>query len=85
MQLYMRLAEAIARNQGMREAISATKDLPLEERYLWRVLSALNRGFADFDNVNVVIDRKTLAPDDRLKVAELVQNRLVQFCTSADT
>jgi hypothetical protein len=30
--------------------------------------------------VNVVIDRKTLAPEDRKKVAELLQHRPVQFC-----
>jgi hypothetical protein len=52
----------------------------LEQRYLWRVLSALKWGFADFDTVNVVIDRRTLGPDDRKRVAELLKHRPVQFC-----
>jgi hypothetical protein len=39
----------------------------------------LKWGFADFDTVNVVIDRKTLGPDDRKKVVELLKLRL-QFC-----
>jgi hypothetical protein len=80
MRPYMRLAEAILSQQGLKEAVTAIGDLPLEQRYLWRVLSALKWGFADFDNVNVVIDRKTLKPDDRMKVAELIQHRPVQFC-----
>ena len=54
--------------------------IPLEERYLWRVLSALKLAFADFDNVNVVIDRKTLRSEDRMKVVELIQHRPLQFC-----
>ena len=80
MQPYLRLAEALLKNQGLKEAVSAIGDLPLEERYLWRVLSALKWGFADFDSVNVVIDRKTLKPEDRMKVVELIQHRPVQFC-----
>jgi hypothetical protein len=47
---------------------------------VWRVLSALKWGFADFDNVNVVIDRKTLQPEDRARIAELIVHRPVQFC-----
>jgi hypothetical protein len=80
MRPYMRLAEAILQQQGLREAVAAIGDLPLEQRYLWRVLSALKWAFADFDNVNVVIDRKTLKPEDRMKVAESLEHRPVQFC-----
>jgi hypothetical protein len=63
-----------------KETVAETAKLALEQRYLWRVLSALRWRFADFDNVNVVIDRKTLRPEDRKKVAELLQHRPVQFC-----
>lgn len=80
MRPYMRLAEAILSQQGLKEAVGAIGDLALEQRYVWRVLSALKWGFADFDNVNAVIDRKTLKPEDRMKVAELLQHRPVQFC-----
>ena len=80
MQPYVRLAEAVVTHQGIQEAVAEIADLPLEERYLWRVLSALKWGFADFDNVNVVIDRKTLRPEDREKVVDLIKHRPVQFC-----
>lgn len=30
--------------------------------------------------MNVVIDRRTLRPDDRENVVELIQHRPVQFC-----
>jgi len=80
MRPYLRLAEAIMTRQGLKEAVSEIGDLPLEQRYLWRVLSALKWGFADFDSANVVVDRKTLRPEDRAKVAELIQHRPVQFC-----
>lgn len=80
MRPYVRLAEAVMTHQGLNEAVSEIADLPLEQRYLWRVLSALKWGFADFDNVNVAIDRKTLRPEDREKVVELIQHRPVQFC-----
>lgn len=80
MQPYATLAEATLTNQGLKEAVAEIGQLPLEERYLWRVLSALKWAFADFDSVNVVIDRKTLSPDDRTKVAELLKHRPVQFC-----
>jgi hypothetical protein len=80
MEPYVRLAEAVVTQEGIREAIAEIAGLPLEERYLWRVLSALKWGFADFDNVNVAIDRKTLRPEDREKVVDLIQHRPVQFC-----
>src|SRR5712692_3237068 len=80
MQPYARLAEALLTNQGLEESVAEIGQLPLEERYLWPVLSALKWAFADFDNVNVVIDRKTLRPDDREKVVELIRHRPVQFC-----
>jgi len=80
MQPYVRLAEAVMTHQGLREAVAEIAQLPLEERYLWRVLSALKWGFADFDSMGIAIDRKTLRPEDRHKVVELIQHRPVQFC-----
>ncbi len=61
-------------------AFSNDSRVPLEQRYVWRVLSALKWGFADFDSVNVAIDRKTLSPEDRKKVAELIAHRPVKCC-----
>jgi hypothetical protein len=80
MRPYMKVAEAMVTRQGLTEAVAAIAALPLGQRYVWRVLSALKWGFADFDNINVVVDRKTLTPEDRIKVAELLKHRPVQFC-----
>ncbi len=80
MRPYARLAEAIITHQGLKGAVDEIGDLPLEQRYLWRVLSALKWGFADFESANVAVDRKTLRPEDRAKVADLIQHRPVQFC-----
>jgi hypothetical protein len=41
MRPYVRLAEAILTNQGLKEAVAEIGNLPLEQRYVWRVLSAL--------------------------------------------
>ena|SRR5215469_8438549 len=60
-----------------REAVAA---LPLEDRYTWRVLSALKWAFADFEDENVKIDMDTLNVDDLAKVSELLRHRPLQFC-----
>jgi hypothetical protein len=80
MRPYVRLAEAVMTQQGLKEAVAEIAQLPLEQRYLWRILSALKWGFADFDNVGIAIDRKTLRPEDRQKVVALIKHRPVQFC-----
>ena len=77
---YIKAAEAILSKQGLKEAVEEIAQLPLEQRYIWRILSALKWGFADFDSVNVVMDRKTLSPDDGKRVAELLVHLPVQFC-----
>src|SRR5262249_39785291 len=47
-------------------------ELPLERRYVWRIASALKWGFADFESINVEVDRETLGEEDFLKMAELL-------------
>lgn len=56
------------------------RQLPLERRYSWRVASGMKWGFADFENVNVQVDRDTLSEEDFKKLVELVQYRPVQLC-----
>jgi hypothetical protein len=36
------------KNQGLEEAVAEIGHLPLEQRYVWRILPALKWGFADF-------------------------------------
>jgi hypothetical protein len=80
MQPYLKAAAVILQNQNASEAIADIAALPLEKRYVWRVASALKWGFADFDNLNVEIDRQTLSPEDREKVTESLKHRPIQFC-----
>ena len=54
--------------------------LPLEKRYVWRVASALKWGFADFDDWNVAVDRKTPQPEDFDELMKLLRFRPIQFC-----
>jgi hypothetical protein len=80
MRLYIEAAKALLQNKNASEAIADIAALPLEKRYVWRVVSALKWGFADFHSGSVAIDRETLSAEDRKKVAESLNVRPVQFC-----
>src|SRR5258708_36350306 len=54
--------------------------LPLEERYVWRVASALKWAFADLETLNVEVDRETILKEDRKRLIELLKHRPLQFC-----
>lgn len=54
--------------------------LPLHDRYVWRIASALKWGFADYDSGSVAVDRDTLTPEDLAKVTKLLTARPYQFC-----
>jgi hypothetical protein len=59
--------------------------LPLENRYVWRVASALQWAFADMDTLTVEVDRQTLSLKDRRRLLELVKHRPLQFCLFLST
>ena len=77
---YMNLALSMMKGEGLESALSEIANLPLEQRYVWRVASTLKWAFADFESVNVVADRKTLSAEDRKKLADLLKVRPLQFC-----
>ncbi len=64
-----------------REKVGA---LPLEKRYIWRILEALNWGFSDFDDETVRLDLKCLSDADRQKLNTVLQEvlsiRAAQLC-----
>jgi hypothetical protein len=80
MQPYMNLAIAVMGHKAVGPAVEAITALPLEERYTWRVASALKWAFADFENLNVVADRRTLGQEDLDKLVDLLRVRPLQFC-----
>src|ERR1035438_7226421 len=80
MKPYLRAAAAFMANEDMAAAIAEIAELPLEQRYVWRIASALKWAFADFDDLSVQVDRQTLSPEDSEKVLELLKVRPIQFC-----
>jgi hypothetical protein len=59
------IAELTVSAQAMQDSGAIIKNLPLEQRYIWRVLRALESGFADFDSYSIKLDLPHL--DDVLK------------------
>lgn len=80
MQPYVRLAMAGLKGANVESELAAIREMPLERRYIWRVASALKWAFADFDTVNVRIDRDTLSDQDMAKVLKMLELRPIQFC-----
>jgi hypothetical protein len=80
MEPYFDFAVAVIQGADPTPELEAIRRLPLEQRYVWRVASALKWGFADFDTVNVDADRRTLTPEDFAKLLDLVKLRPTQFC-----
>jgi len=80
MQPYMQLAKMVVKQQDPKQALEVISELPLENRYVWRITSALKWAFCDFDDINVEADRATLEESALKKVRELLRLRPVQFC-----
>ncbi len=73
-----------SREKASQIAGEKIKALPLEKRYIWRIVQALDWGFADFDSETVRIDLDLLSDADRkemdTKLEEVQRTRLVQLC-----
>ncbi len=80
MQPYLRLGEAAILHQDLGPSLREIAKIPLEKRYLWRVVSALKWGFADFDDLSIAADWKTLNDEDSDEVLDLPKLRPIQFC-----
>jgi hypothetical protein len=80
MKPYAKLALAVMGHKDVRPAVEEITALPLEQRYTWRVASALKWAFVDFENLSVVADRRTLGQEDLDKLVDLLRARPLQFC-----
>jgi hypothetical protein len=80
MEPYVKLAMAAIQRSDPTVELENLRRLPLENRYLWRVASALKWAFADLETENVKADKQTLSPEDLGKVVELLRLRPIQFC-----
>jgi hypothetical protein len=77
---YLRLMQAGMNDEDTGPHLEKIAQLPLEERYVWRVASAMKWGFADFDSLTVGIDRDTLSDADLGRLLGLLRHRPIQFC-----
>ena len=77
---YLRYCIALAQGESTEEAEREIAALPLEKRYVWRILFALGAAFAGFDSEMVQLDRATLSKQDRERIVDSVRLRPLQFC-----
>ena len=80
MKPYLALLKAQIAGQDTEPYLAALAALPLEERYVWRVISALKWAFCDLDTENAIADVRTLSEEDLKKVVEPLSLRAIQFC-----
>jgi hypothetical protein len=80
MKPYLALMKAQIAGQDTKPYLAALAALPLEERYVWRVISALKWAFCDLETENAIADFRTLSEEDRVRVAEPLTLRATQFC-----
>jgi hypothetical protein len=79
MKPYLELLKAHIGGQDTAPYLAALAELPLEERYVWRVISALKWAFCDLETENVLADLETLSEDDLKLVSEPLAIRAIQF------
>ncbi len=79
MEPYLNFAAALMQGHDPEPELDALRQLPLEERYVWRVASALGWAFADLDDLSVSADRDTLTPEDFGRVVDLLKLRPMQM------
>ena len=79
MRPYLELLKAHIGGQDTASYLAALAELPLEERYVWRVISALKWAFCDLETENVLADLETLSEDDLKLVSEPLAIRAMQF------
>lgn len=80
MKPYLALIEAHMRGHDAQPYLAALAALPLEDRYVWRVISALKWAFCDLDTQSARADLHTLSEKDLETVAEPLAVRAIQFC-----
>ena len=80
MKPYLAILKAQMSGQDTEPYLATLAALPLEERYVWRVTSALKWAFCDLDTESAIADVRTLSEEDLKKVVEPLSLRAIQFC-----
>jgi hypothetical protein len=79
MKPYLEVLKAEMSGRDTGPALAALAALPLEQRYVWRVISALKWGLCDLDTASVAADVETLSEQELKTVAEPLTLRAMQF------
>ena len=79
MRPYLELLKAQISGQDTAPFVEALAALSLEDRYAWRVTSALKWAFCDLETENLIVDLQTLSGADVKKLIEPLQTRTLQF------
>jgi hypothetical protein len=79
MKPYLEVLKAEISGRDTGPALAALEALPLEQRYVWRVISALKWGLCDLDTDSVAADVATLSEADLKSVADPLALRAMQF------
>ncbi len=85
MKPYLELLKARIEGRDAEEEVAVLSALPLEERYVWRIVSALKWAFATWRTENLIADLQTLSAADLRKIVEPLEIRAIQFCMFLDT
>ena len=79
MRPYLEVLKADIQGLDTGPSLAALADLPLELRYVWRVMSALKWGLCALDTESVAADVATLSEQELKNVAEPLALRAMQF------
>jgi hypothetical protein len=80
MQPYLRFYTAQLQGRDVQRHLDEIARLPLQDRYLWRICSALKWGFGDFDRSTVTLDANALNKADAQAIVHMLELRPIQFC-----
>jgi len=80
MKPYLELLKAQIGGQETAPFLDALAAVPLEDRYAWRVTSALKWAFCDLETENLIADLETLSGADVKKLIEPLHMRTLQLC-----
>lgn len=83
MRPYLALLEAQMSSQDTAPFVAALATMTLEDRYVWRVMSALKWAFCDLETESVIADVRTISQEDAEKLTERLRLRTLQFCIFA--
>lgn len=79
MKPYVDFFEAAMNRQDVEPMLRRVADLQLNERYVWRVASALDWAFADCDSETARLDWTVMSEEERAEVSDMLRFRVTQI------